>query len=49
MCPVQFYAISESAPLKLITPTPGFNLGYLTPPPGQFFMGTKLSIGTPRM
>ena len=28
--------------------TPAFNLGYLAPP-GQFFMGTKLFIGTPWM
>ena len=29
--------------------TPASNLGYLAPPPGQFFMGTKLFIGTPWM
>ena len=30
--------------------TPASNLGYLAPrPPGQFFMGAKLFIGTPRM
>ena len=28
--------------------TPAFNLGYLAPP-GQFFMGAKLFIGTPWM
>ena len=27
--------------------TPASNLGYLAPPPGQFFMGAKLFIGTP--
>ena len=29
--------------------TPASNLGYLAPPPGQFFMGAKLFIGTPWM
>ena len=29
--------------------TPASNLGYLAPPPGQFFMGVKLFIGTPWM
>ena len=31
------------------TITPASNLGYLAPPPGQFFMGAKLFIGTPWM
>ena len=31
------------------THTPASNLGYLAPPPGQFFMGAKLFIGTPWM
>ena len=31
------------------TDTPASNLGYLAPPPGQFFMGAKLFIGTPWM
>ena len=31
------------------TNTPASNLGYLAPPPGQFFMGAKLFIGTPWM
>ena len=26
--------------------TPASNLGYLAPPPGQFFMGAKLFTGT---
>ena len=30
----------------IITNTPASNLGYLAPP-GQFFMGAKLFIGTP--
>ena len=29
--------------------TPASDLGYLAPPPGQFFMGAKLFIGTPWM
>ena len=29
--------------------TPASNLGNLAPPPGQFFMGAKLFIGTPWM
>ena len=29
--------------------TPASNLGYLAPPPGQFFIGAKLFIGTPWM
>ena len=29
--------------------TPASNLGYPAPPPGQFFMGAKLFIGTPWM
>ena len=29
--------------------TPASNLGYLASPPGQFFMGAKLFIGTPWM
>ena len=37
----------------VITPdiriTPASNLGYLATPPGQFFMGAKLFIGTPWM
>ena len=33
-----------------MTYTPASNLGYLAPPPpGQFFMGAKLFIGTPWM
>ena len=28
---------------------PASNLGYLASPPGQFFMGAKLFIGTPWM
>ena len=35
--------------LEIITGTPASNLGYLAPPPGQFFMGAKLFIGTPWM
>ena len=31
------------------TTTPGANLTYLAPPPGQFFMGAKSFIGTPEM
>ena len=34
---------------RVITYTPASNLGYLAPPPGQFFMGAKLFIGTPWM
>ena len=29
--------------------TPASNFGYLAPPPGQFFIGAKLFIGTPWM
>ena len=29
--------------------TPASNLGYLVPPPGQYFMGAKSFIGTPWM
>ena len=35
--------------LHILTNTPASNLGYLAPPPGQFFMGAKLFIGTPWM
>ena len=37
--------------LCFIPHTPASNLGYLAPPPppGQFFMGAKLFIGTPWM
>ena len=35
--------------LLLLALTPASNLGYLAPPPGQFFMGAKLFIGTPWM
>ena len=35
--------------LSLKSNTPASNLGYLAPPPGQFFMGAKLFIGTPWM
>ena len=34
---------------KADPPTPASNLGYPAPPPGQFFMGAKLFIGTPWM
>ena len=36
---------------ELLFFTPASNLGYLAPPPppGQFFMGAKLFIGTPWM
>ena len=42
------------APLQgshVLHSTPASNLGYLAPPPppGQFFMGAKLFIGTPWM
>ena len=40
----------ESQPQNHAAPyTPASNLGYLAPPPGQFFMGAKLFIGTPWM
>ena len=35
--------------ISIATYTPASNLGYLAPPPGQFFMGAKLFIGTPWM
>ena len=36
-------------PCGVCSNTPASNLGYLAPPPGQFFMGAKLFIGTPWM
>ena len=35
--------------LEQLPNTPASNLGYLAPPPGQFFIGAKLFIGTPWM
>ena len=35
--------------IRAYASTPASNLGYLAPPPGQFFMGAKLFIGTPWM
>ena len=56
---VRIYLMSEDTRLdpiiadcyftwKIVQITPASNLGYLAPP-GQFFMDTKLFIGTPWM
>ena len=42
-----FYCVF--AQIRCLSSTPASNLGYLAPPPGQFFMGAKLFIGTPWM
>ena len=38
-----------SSKVVMKSSTPASNLGYLAFPPGQFFMGAKLFIGTPWM
>ena len=50
MCAGSFISSPElKAHFGVMTLTPASNLGYLAPPPGQFFMGAKLFIGTPWM
>ena len=44
-----FVEIDHEIISTVILLTPASNLGYLAPPPGQFFIGAKLFIGTPWM
>ena len=46
---ILFSRVGPNANFYRNTYTPASNLGYPAPPPGQFFMGAKLFIGTPWM